>query len=103
MSTTTVPKHVFEIISSSSDLAEAALLQVIGTADLCAGAALLLRFTYGPQRSGRVIATKDAGTRAFIEVEGKRWRLHRRGAIVNKGPEPCFYWIVAGCREGRDP
>ena len=92
--TIAAPKHVVEVISSSSDLAIGALLQVTGTTHLSVGAALLLRFTFGPQRSGRVIAIEDAGTRAVIEVNGKCWRLHRRGNIVNAGPEPFLSWIV---------
>jgi hypothetical protein len=101
--TIAVQKHVLEITSSSSDLAEAALLQVTGTVDLSTGAALLLRFTFGPQRSGRVIAIEDAGAHAVIEVEGERWCLHRRRNIVNTGPEPCLFWIVVGRCEDHDP
>jgi hypothetical protein len=101
--TIAVQKHELEIISSSSDLAEAALLQVIGAADLSFGVALRLRFTFGPQRSGRVVAIGDAGTRAVIEVEGERWCLHRHRTIVNAGPEPCLPWIVSDRYEGRDP
>lgn len=92
--TIAVQKHELEIVSSSSDLAEAALLQVIGAADLSLGAAFLLRFTFGPQRSGWVVAIEDTGTRAVIEVEGERWGLHRRRTIVNVGSEPCLPWIV---------
>jgi hypothetical protein len=101
--TIVVQEHVFKIISSSSDLAEAALLQVMGTADLTTGAALLLRFTFGPQRFGRVIAIEDAGARAVIEVEGERWYLNRQSNTVNTGPEPCLSWTVARRCEGHDP
>ena len=103
MTTTSLPKHDLEIISSSSDLAKTAVLQVIGTANLKAEATLLLRFTFGSQRSGRVVAIKSSGTRAVIEVEGERWCLHRRGNIVNSGPEPCFFWVVDDCDEDDDP
>lgn len=84
-----------EVISSASDLSEGTPLDVVTPTDLDAGADLLLRFTEGPQRSGRVVAIEDSGARAVIEVEGARWWLHRR-ITVNVGGVARYPWTVGG-------
>jgi hypothetical protein len=88
-----------EVISSSSDLADGASLDVIGPTDLSTGAVLLLRFTFGPQRSGRALKIEDSGARAVIEVDSQRWWLHRR-SVVNVGQVAFHPWAVGGRCEG---
>jgi hypothetical protein len=88
-------KQSLEIVSSGSDLAEGVRLNVMGHADLSAGAALRLRLTSGQPRSGQVIAIEDSGARAVIEVEGGRWWLHRR-ANVNVSTLAFHPWAVGG-------
>jgi hypothetical protein len=84
-----------EIISSGRGLDEGVPLDVMGPADLSPGAELSLRFTGGQPRTGRVITIEDSGARAVIEVEGKRWWLHRR-STVNVGGVARHPWAVGG-------
>jgi hypothetical protein len=81
---------------SAKEVAEDLELDVIGPADLSAGATFVIRFTGGPARSGRVISIEDSGAHSVIEVEGTRWRLGRRSTVQAGGPgSTSFYpWVV---------
>jgi hypothetical protein len=89
-------------ITSSFDLVEGALLQVVDSPDLTAGAALRLRFNgdvINP-KSGRVIRIDDYKIGAVVEVESERWRLRRCTSIVHTGPQPVISWtVVDRCEE----
>jgi hypothetical protein len=89
-------------ITSSFDLVEGALLQVVDSPDLTAGATLRLCFNYDviDRKSGRVIKIDDHNTGAVVEVESKRWRLRRYTSIVDTGPQPVISWtVVSRCED----
>jgi hypothetical protein len=83
-------------ITSSFDLVEGAVLQIVDSPDLAAGATLKLRFngdSIAP-KSGRVTKIDDYNTGAVIDVEGEHWRLRRCTSIVHTGPQPVTSWTV---------
>jgi hypothetical protein len=84
-----------KIASPGADIADGVPLDILGPADLSEGAEFSIRFTGGKSRSGKVIRLEDAGARAVIEVQGGRWRLHRRDA-KNMGGIIRYPWAVGG-------
>ena len=84
-----------EITSPGADIVDGVPLDILGPADLSEGAEFSIRFTGGKPRSGKVIRLEDAGARAVIEVEGGRWRLHRRDT-KNMGGIIRYPWAVGG-------
>jgi hypothetical protein len=86
-----------DVISPGADLAEGSKLDVMGPADLCADMVLSFCFTQGSSRLGRVIRVEDFGARAVVELDRKRWWLHRRDAVL-MGPAR-YAWTVGELEE----